>query len=337
LSAPFKRAPNQINQLLESDAELLRMPDGSVLAATTDCIAEEIATGLYSDPEHIGWMTVVVNLSDLAAVGASPLGLLLSESLPPDFPETQLKEVQRGIAAACAATGVFVLGGDTNDSIAWQMGGTALGWIPAGAPIICRKGAQPGDVLYGSGPMGLGSAYAFSVLLNGDRTSVSYRPLPRLKEGALVRSFGSACIDTSDGFFHGLSNLLEVNAIGFQIEVPLTSMTHPAALRISQAKKIPAWIFLAGPHGEFELLFTIPEPNENAFLDAAHKLDWKPQRIGICTAETACTLKTKTGSYLPFDPVKIANVYVESGTEPTNFLTQLLSLETSWQIQSQNG
>ncbi len=337
ISSQFRRSPDQVNQLLESDAELLRLPDGSVLAVTTDCIAEEIATGLYSDPEHIGWMTVVVNLSDLAAVGAKPLGLLLSESLPPDFSEEKLRAVQGGIAAACAATGVFVLGGDTNDSKDWQMGGTAVGLIPVGEPIITRKGAAAGDVLYGSGPMGLGSAYAFSVLLSGGAQSVLYQPIPRLKEGALVRHFGSACIDTSDGFFHGLSNLLEVNPIGFQIDIPLSTMTHPAALGISQAKQIPAWIFLTGPHGEFELLFTIPPKNEKRFLEEAEKLNWKPLRIGVCTEVEACTARISSGGFMPLDPLKIANTYVESGGDPQIFLTKLLTLEASWQIQKQNG
>ena len=337
LSSQFRRSPQQINQLLESDAELLRLPDGSVLAVTTDCIAEEIASGLYSDPAHIGWMTVVVNLSDLAAVGARPLGLLLSESLPPDFPAEKLQAVQGGIAAACAATGVFVLGGDTNDSKEWQMGGTAIGLIPAGEPVIARKGANAGDVLYSTGPMGLGSAYAFSVLLAGGTQQVPYQPIPRLKEGALIRHFGTACIDTSDGFFHGMTNLLEVNSIGFQIDIPLSTMTHAAALAICQAKQIPVWIFLAGPHGEFELLFTIAPAKEKHFLEEAQKLNWKPLRIGICTAAKGCTIRVSKGGYIPIDPIKIANTYVESGGDPQTFLAQLLNLEASWQIQIQNG
>ena len=337
VSALFRRSPNQINQLLGSDAELLHLPDGSVLAATTDCIAEEIASGLYTDPAHIGWMTVVVNLSDLAAVGAKPLGLLLSESLPADFPDEKLQAVQGGIAEACAATGVFVLGGDTNNSKDWQMGGTAIGLIPAGEPIITRKGASPGDLLYCSGPMGLGSAYAFAVLLSNDRQSVPYRPLPRLKEGELVRHFGSTCIDTSDGFFHGLCNLMEVNAVGFQIDIALSTMTCPPALQISQAKQMPSWIFLAGPHGEFELLFTVPPQNEKKLLEEAQKINWQPLRIGVCTAEQCCTIKTLDGIYQPIEPYTIANVYTEFGGNPSIFLSQLLKLESSWQIQQING
>ncbi len=337
ISEKFRRSPTQINQFLESDAELLRLPDGSVLAATTDCIAEEIATGLYHDPAHIGWMTVVVNLSDLAAVGAKPLGLLLSESLPADFPNEKLQAVQSGIAEACAATGTFVLGGDTNQSETWQMGGTALGLIPAAGPIISRKGAQVGDVLYCSGSMGLGSAYAFEMLLAAQgQTTISYRPMPRLVEGNLVRQFGSSCIDSSDGFLHALCNLLEVNEIGFKIEIPLTQMAHPEVMKLHKAKQLPAWIFLAGPHGEFELVFTIPQKNEQNFLAEAQKMHWSPLRIGICSEEKDCSIRLSDGTYQPFYPCQIANAYAESNGDPKLFLTQLLKLETQWQIQKMN-
>lgn len=334
----FRRAPAQINQFLESDAELLRLPDGSIMAATTDCIAEEIATGLYHDPAHIGWMTVVVNLSDLAAVGAAPLGILLSESLPAGFPDEKLRAVQKGIAEACAAAGTYVLGGDTNQSGAWQMGGTAFGLIPAAGPVISRKGAQAGDILYCSGPMGLGSAYAFEMLLGeGGRSAIDYRPAPRLAEGQLVRQFGSTCIDTSDGFLHALCNLLEVNETGFQIEIPLTSLAHPEVIRIHNGRHIPAWIFLAGPHGEFELVFTIPPQNEQHFIQEAETTGWKPIRIGICTADSGCTLGKKDGGYAPFYPCRIANAYTEANGDPKAFFTQLLTFETLWEIQKTNG
>ena len=334
----FSRSPTQINQFLESDAELVRLPDGSILAATTDCIAEEIDTGLYHDPTHIGWMTVVVNLSGLAAVGAKPLGLVLSESLPADFPDEKLQAVQSGIAEACAATGTYVLGGDTNQSGAWQMGGTAIGLIPAGGPLISRKGAQAGDILFCSGPMGLGSAYAFEMLLAAEGQSVvPYRPIPRLAEGQWVRQFGSSCIDTSDGFLHALCNLLEVNDIGFNIDIPFTQMAHPEVIRLHETKQLPAWIFLAGPHGEFELVFTIPPQNEQDFLAEANKIGWNPIRVGTCTQKKGCAIRTMDGTYQQLNPCQIANAYVESGGDPQAFLTQLLKFETQWQIQKMNG
>lgn len=333
IGQPFPRSPEQRNQFLESDAELLQLPDGSTLALTTDCIAEEIQTGLYSDPEHIGWMTVVVNISDLAAVGARPLGLLLSESLPPNFPPEKLKALQEGIAAACQAMGVYVLGGDTNTSSAWQMGGTAIGIIPPGEPIISRKGAQPGHLLYASGPMGLGSAYAFSVLFGAATRAVHYRPTPRLDAGALIRRFGSSCIDTSDGFFHALGNLMETNKIGFALQTHLDAYTHPEALRISESSQLPLWIFLAGPHGEFELLFTLPPENEPGFLQAAAGIQWSPLKIGICTSEEQCTLTQPDGISHSISPAAIANAFPEAGGDPKVFLQKLLNLNASWQTK----
>lgn len=336
ISSQFRRAPNQLNQLLESDAELLQLPDGSTLAVTTDCIAEEISTGLYSDPAHIGWMTVVVNLSDLSAVGAQPLGLLLSESLPAGFPTEKLLELQRGIAAACDALGVCVLGGDTNTGC-WQMGGTAVGIIPAGEKRISRKGAKAGHLLYASGRMGLGSAYAFSVLFGASGAAVNYQPLPRLEAGTLVRKWGSSCIDTSDGFFHALSNIMEVNAIGFRLETPMAEFAHPEALRICQSSQLPLWIFLAGPHGEFELVFTLPPEHETAFLTAASNIGWTPIKIGVCTEGEHCALQTTSGTDLLILPTTIANAFTEAGGDPKVFLQNLLNLESTWQIQQKTG
>lgn len=338
IGAKFTRSPRQINRFLESDAELLKLPDGSILAATTDCIAEEIATGLYYDPAHIGWMTVVVNLSDIAAVGATPYGLLLSESLPQNFPEEKLLEVQAGIEDACRAAGTHVLGGDTNQSDTWQMGGTALGLIPAGEPVISRKGTKPGDVLFCSGPMGLGSAYAFEMLFSeSGKTNIQYRPVPRLAEGQMIRQNGSTCIDTSDGFFHALCNLLEVNDTGFHLHIPLGSIVHPEVKRLHTDKKLPYWIFLAGPHGEFELLFTIPEKNKTKFLEEAAKTGWQPIEIGTCSDKKSCTIATNDGTDMEISPCQMANAYAESKGDPKIFLNQLLKFESQWQMQQKVG
>jgi len=81
LIAGFERSPNQLNHPHESDAEIIQL--GNIkLAITTDSISEEISTGLYDDPYLIGWMIVTVNISDLAAVGAIPIGILISEIIP---------------------------------------------------------------------------------------------------------------------------------------------------------------------------------------------------------------------------------------------------------------
>jgi thiamine-monophosphate kinase len=114
LISGFERSPNQLNKAHESDAEIIQL--GILkLAVTTDSISEEISTGLYDDPYLIGWMIVTVNMSDLAAVGATPIGILISEIIPKTFSEEKIKELQRGISDACKTYGTFILGGDTNE------------------------------------------------------------------------------------------------------------------------------------------------------------------------------------------------------------------------------
>ena len=114
-------------------------------------------------------------------------------------------------------------------------------------------------------------------------------------------------------------------------------MAHPEVLRLYKTKQLPAWIFLAGPHGEFELVFTIPQKNIQSFLAEANKTGWNPLRIGTCTQEKGCAIRTEEGTYQKFNPFQIANAYTESGGDPKTFLTQLLKFETQWQIQKING
>lgn len=329
LSQQFERSPLQQNKFLESDAELVKLDNGHVLALTTDSIVEEIATGLYTDPALIGWMTVVVNLSDLAAVGAEPLGILLSQNIPANFPPEKLEALQSGIAEACRQFGVFVLGGDTNQSASLETGGTAAGLIKSG-PVISRKGARPGDGLFVSGRMGAGSAFAFSMLMGG-LAQVPYKPSPKIKEGALVRLFGSSCMDTSDGFFPALCNLMEVNGIGFEITRPFAEIAHPVATQAAVAASLPVWFFLAGPHGEFELIFTIPQEQESGFLASAGKAGWHPVKIGHATDSQGCILDIPEGRW-PLEPFHIANLFAEAGGDPKAFLSALVQKQSSWNL-----
>ncbi|MGD8867883.1 MAG: AIR synthase related protein, partial [Gemmatimonadales bacterium] len=103
LAGTLPRSPLLLNGLCESDAELIRLPGTDMaLALTTDAIAEEIAAGLYNDPYLIGWMVVMVNASDLAAVGAEPLGILLNETLPGVVDPAYVERLQSGIRNALA-------------------------------------------------------------------------------------------------------------------------------------------------------------------------------------------------------------------------------------------
>ena len=220
LAGTLPRSPLLLNGLCESDAELIRLPGTDrALALTTDAIAEEIAASLYNDPYLIGWMVVVVNASDLAAVGAEPLGILLNETLPTDVDSDYIDRLQSGIRAALAACGLHLLGGDTNFSPTMQIAATAVGIVPSDAPLT-RLGCAAGDRLYSSGRLGLGGAFALGQL-DREAPAVPYRPLARIREGRLLRGIASCCMDSSDGVVPTLDELSRLNRVGFRIDAPL--------------------------------------------------------------------------------------------------------------------
>lgn len=180
---------------------------GPYLAVTTDSICEEIESGLYTRPDEIGWMAVTVSASDLAAVGAEPVGLLLNVSVPEGVTERFLAALGAGVRDAASAYGLPVLGGDTNRSPNLRVGSTGLGLVSDGP--VTRIGAWPGHLLYTTGPPGLGASVAFRRLLAGsdDTGNGSFRPLARLREGAALRRLASACVDTSDGLVPALGDI----------------------------------------------------------------------------------------------------------------------------------
>ncbi len=335
LAGAFPRSPLQLNGLQESDAELIQVPGTDmILAVETDAIVEEIEEGLYADPYLAGWMAVLVNASDLAAVGAVPLGILLNETLPQQAEEGFIDRLQEGIRDASDRCGLPVLGGDTNFSENLQVAAFAIGLIPDGKPLT-RKGAYPGDVLFLAGPAGLGNAFAFIQLSgrNGEGSdAIRYLPQPRLREGQSLRGAASACIDTSDGLIPALDQLSEVNGIGFRFEIEPDAFLHPAAAQVARQAGLPPWIMLAGPHGEFELLFSLPAERVDAFLAAASaELAWKPIRLGTAIPEEGLQLPID-GSVTRLDTTQIRNLFTECEGDVQRYLHELLRVHEQTRI-----
>ena len=160
------RAPGQVGDVHETDAELVPLGDGRLLALTVDTVAEEIALGLYREPETAGRIAVTAALSDLAAVGADPIGLLLSVTLPARDAESVQESVARGVAEAARDAGTWVLGGDTNE------GATLCVELQRGGPRPRRVAAHADRAR--------GPASAFSP--RGPSDSARRSPLPPSSE-----------------------------------------------------------------------------------------------------------------------------------------------------------
>jgi thiamine-monophosphate kinase len=314
MAGRFLRSPHQLNRLQESDAELVRLPGGPLLALTTDSLVEEITSGLYDDPWLIGWMTVIVNASDLAAVGASPVGILLNQTLPAAADAAWLERLQAGIDAASRAAALPVLGGDVNTGDPPQMGATALGIVDG--PPLTRRGARPGDRLFASGRLGAGASYALA------RPAPGFPPAPRLQEGRILARFATAAIDTSDGLLPALDQLSRLNGTGFTIDAGLENILVAEAAERARAASLPEWMLLAGPHGEFELVFTLPSPAVAPFLSAARSIGWEPVALGAVTATEGIRLHDPAGTLL-VDTAGIRNLAYTAGTDIERYIAGL--------------
>jgi len=326
----FNRSPLQINQLHSSDSELIRLKtnDNSILTVTTDSIVEEIGLGLYDDPYLIGWMIVMVNLSDLAAVGADPLGILISEILPNNLDDDFKNKLQKGISDACNANGTYVLGGDTNFGDQLILNGTAVGII-SGGNVISRVGCKPDDILYTSGNIGSGNALALTKLVYKSEQEYKYKPMARLREGKLIRKYTNACMDTSDGVISTLDQLMRLNNFGFTFVDNWSTSLETNSKILFEKYNLPLWLLLAGQHGEFELLFTIPKSNEIDFLKSASDINWNPIKIGKATKQCEIILPIYEKK-VSLDGQKIRNLANITDLNISKYLQSLLDLDKSF-------
>lgn len=278
----FSRRPDQINRPHEADSELVPLPGGELLLAlTVDTVVEEIALGFYTDAETIGWVAATASLSDLAAVCADPLGLLLSVTLPPEESAAFQSGIARGFEAACRAAGTYVLGGDTSSGVQLSVTSLAAG-VVARDRVLKRSGCRAGDLLYASGRLGAGAPVAARALfpLPEGFDAEAFRPRARLREGRALTGFATACMDSSDGLVITLDQLQRVNGVGFELTAPLPEVLHADTLRLSRALDLDPLLMLAQPHGEFELVFTVPAAERERFEQHSVEHGLEPLLLG---------------------------------------------------------
>ncbi|MBC7541334.1 MAG: hypothetical protein H7338_01240 [Candidatus Sericytochromatia bacterium] len=306
LTAGFPRHPDQWNAPHTSDAEIVRLqPLGSdtYLAATIDGITSEITGGFYRDLYTAGWVLVQANLSDLAAVGAAPIGLMLALSLNTSISDNA--RLSQGITDALVASGVPVLGGDLNDSQAPSLTACAIGLVQG--RVVTRIGIQPGDTLWTTGPLGTGNALAIVRMMglpDGLCPEAAYRPQARLTIGASVRPFAKAMMDTSDGPMSTLDHLARLNNVGWAVGFDADALVETTVLQAFRSAGLPVWPLLCGEHGEYELLIAV-DPADEAALRAIAPTAVK---LATATTEPGITLHLPDGRTLAFEGDFIRNL-----------------------------
>ena len=242
---------------LLDDVAVVEMGD-SCLIITHDMMAEDVHFRSNANPADVAWKLVASNLSDLAAKGASPIGVLLGFMLGDDDWD---RAFAAGLEKVLGHYGVALLGGDTvsNRGDKRALGLTALG-IVTNSPVPSRAGAQVGDILYVTGT--LGDALAGFELIDagfdevGALADAFNRPQPRLAEGQTLAPFVHAMMDISDGLLIDAERLATASRIG--IEIDLACIPLSPAYVSYRTNSLESRMQAASWGDDYELLFCAP-------------------------------------------------------------------------------
>ncbi|MBP5685117.1 MAG: thiamine-phosphate kinase [Candidatus Methanomethylophilaceae archaeon] len=256
-------------QLIEDFKSFIR-PEGRVgpgddaaviekdIVITTDIVTFDRHFPVGMTYEQFGWYAAAVNFSDLAAMGARPIGFTAALALPPTLDSQNAYDIMSGIDQCAEFCGTGIIGGDTKNGPG-IVAGTAIGTMDSRAPML-RSGARPGDVVAVTGPLG-GPASGFAAIENDidcpEAKESLFMPIPRVSEGIELASSGivSSCIDLSDGLGTALNTICKASGVG--IDVEFSFLQHEKYVdEISQKTGIPLEKLLIGWGGEYELMFT---------------------------------------------------------------------------------
>ncbi|MGA2304064.1 MAG: thiamine-phosphate kinase [Acidimicrobiales bacterium] len=225
---------------LRDDAAAVVVPDGGPVVVSVDSVVDGVHVDLaLCSPHDVGWKALMGALSDLAAMGARPIGALVALCVPEAAGGGEMTlGVMEGVAEASQVSGCPVVGGDVSAAGVLVVSVTVMGTLDGGTPVP-RSGAAAGDVILVTGPCG-GSAAGLRVLRSGaevaglDPVEVALaaayrRPVARLAEGEAARRAGaSAMIDVSDGLALDLHRLADASGVGFILDsVPVAEGATP--------------------------------------------------------------------------------------------------------------
>jgi thiamine-monophosphate kinase len=261
---------------LKDDAALMRPPAGEELVLTVDALVAGVHFFADDAPAAIARKALRVNLSDLAAKGARPLGFLLALALPRDWREDWLEAFAGGLGADASAYRCPLIGGDTVATPGPPMlSVTAIGAVPEGR-MARRTGVKPGDRLYVTGTIG-DAAIGLRIrqgrapdIPEADKAFLLERylkPEPRLKLAGAMTAHANGGMDVSDGFVGDLTKMLAASGVSARVALSRLPLSPPARAAIAAA---PALFEVAATGGDdYELLASTSPESAPAFEAAA--------------------------------------------------------------------
>ena len=298
-------APANVVLGVGDDCALLQPAPGHQLAVSTDMLVE--GRHFFADvaPEALGHKALAVNLSDLAAMGARPLGFTLALSLP-NADDAWLAGFARGLFALADAHACPLVGGDTTRG-PLNICITVFGEVMPGRALR-RDAAQVGDDIYVSGRIGearlalewlLGTPWARAAVgpeLPADLRARLERPTPRLALGQAMAGVAHAALDLSDGLAGDLGHILTASDVGADVQVDALPLA-PALAMLSDAERLTC--LLTGGD-DYELLFTAPVSARDAVQVTALASGTALARIGTVSATPGLRLPDASGQAVDF-------------------------------------
>ncbi len=289
---------------LTDDAAVLTPPEGKDLVFTKDALIADVHFFADDPPDFIARKAMRVNLSDLAAMGAEPLGYLLALAFPNDMENIDgfMAKFSSGLKRDQEEFGWSLYGGDTvSTSGPLMISLTAIGIVNRGQALR-RRGAKPGDNIYVSGTLGDG-AFGLKCLkdeFRAAKTSVTqplidryHLPRPRLELGQRLWGIATSTMDISDGMAGDLRHICDLGGFGAEIDAELIPLSDEVGKLL---ESFPAYKKLVWNGGDdYELLFTAPKDMDGKIEKTARDINLALTKIGHVTTKKNVIIKNRDG------------------------------------------
>lgn len=269
----FRRPTRHTALGVGDDGAIVRPTPGMELVVSTDMLVSGTHFLPDANPEDLGWKTLAVNVSDMAAMGAQPRWALLAAALPAAT-ESWIEKFARGFFACADEFGIDIIGGDTTKGPR-NFCVTIFGEVPAGQALL-RSGARVGDDVWVSGQPGraalglvhLQGRHDLDEALRNECLAALHRPQPRVALGLALHGLANSAIDVSDGLLADLGHILEESKVSADLRMP--NLPPPGIERDC---------LLAGGD-DYELIFTTPVQHRPEVEALSARLGLALTRIG---------------------------------------------------------
>jgi thiamine-monophosphate kinase len=306
-------------ELVGDDAALLSPAAGQALVVTTDLLIDGVHfSDRTTSPTDAGWRAAAANLSDLAAMGAQPLGITVGLALPGDTDLAWVEGLYQGLVDCLQPFQTPIIGGDICRSQVRTIAVTALGQVGP-TQAIRRSTAQPGDAILVTGPHGASRA-GLELLLQPEQapgltaadrralTQAHQRPIPRLDVVEAIRAAALervAGMDSSDGLADAVLQICRASRVGASLERNLIPLPPSLTAWVSEAEAID-WALYGGE--DFELVLCLPRPQAQSLLTQLPGA----AIVGTVTAEPEVWLNDQSGLY-PAEPLRFEKGFQHYG------------------------